>query len=85
MARYKFSLNWNRKFAADGTATAACVSEIVRNFVCGNFINVDKCDSGSMGAFPSLDAILALEPGDELTGWCQQDDSRASWAILRTE
>lgn len=76
---FKFECRWNGNLAAKGYATPAFAAEMIRNFVCGNFVNVAKCKTPPCGPFPSLDDITAAR--GVISSYCADDTGRAVWTL----
>lgn len=79
----KYEINWNRKLASKGWATAAFLHEMIRAAAVGNFANVTKCRTGHHGAWPALDLLLALDRNSEpLEGFAADETGRLTWSVV---
>lgn len=90
---WKFEVNWNRKLAAKGWATAAFANEMIRGAAVGNFVGLD-CNAppatrlrrfkvGAAGAWPALDSILEMPIGGTLEGFVSDETGRLTWSLIR--
>jgi hypothetical protein len=87
---WKVEANWNRRLAFRAEGTSAAISEMLRGFITGNFVNVAKCEASRI-PWPSIDDLQRLDLVPDgahiddyaLNGYVSNETGRASWSVWR--